>query len=157
MFLNEFEKLLASITKKRYDFTMIVGDFNARSTIWWSGDITTNEGINIEALNSYHGYEQVINEPNHILPNSVSCIDLIFADKPNLVVGSGVFRSLYVKCHHQIIFSKLNLNVVHPAPYQDLIWDYKKANVDCIGKSLNSVDWDFVFLIKISSTSPILK
>ena len=52
--------------------------------------------------------------------------------------------SLYVKCHHQIIFSKLNLNVVYPPPYQRLIWDYKKANVDCIKKSLDSVDWDLV-------------
>ena len=26
-----------------------------------------------------------------------------------------------------------------------MVWNYKKANVDCINKSLNSVDWDFVF------------
>ena len=143
MFLNEFEKLLASTTKKRSDFTVKVGDFNVRSITWWSGDITTTEGTNIEALTSYHGFEQVINGPTHILPNSASSIDLIFAGKLNLVVESGVFPSFYVKSHHQIIFSKLNLDVVYP-PYQRLIWDYKKANVDCIRKSLNSVDWDFV-------------
>ena len=34
--------------------------------------------------------------------------------------------------------------IYHP-PYQRLVWDYKKANVDCIKKSLNSIDWDFVF------------
>ena len=28
-------------------------------------------------------------------------------------------------------------------PYQRLIWDYQKANVDGIRKSLNSVDWEF--------------
>ena len=102
-----------------------------------SGDIITTEGSNIEALTSYHGFEQVINEPTHILPNSASCIDLIFANKPNLLVGNGVFPSLYVKCHHQIIFSKFNLNVVYPPPYQRLLWDYKKAYIDCIRKSLN--------------------
>ena len=48
-FLKEFEKLLSSITKKRTDFTLIVGDFNARSTAWWSGDITTTDGTYIEA------------------------------------------------------------------------------------------------------------
>ena len=62
---------------------------------------------------------------------------------PNFIVESGVFPSLYVKCHHQI-FSKLNLNVVYPPPYQHLIWDYKKANFDCIRKFLISIDWDFV-------------
>ena len=142
-FLYEFEKLLSILAQKRSDFTVIVGDFNARSTTWWSGDITNIEGTNIEALTSYHGFEQVINEPTHILPNSASCIDLIFADKPNLIVESGVLPSLHVKCHHQIIFSKLNLNVFYPPPYQRLVWDYKKVNIDCIRKALNSVDWVF--------------
>ena len=32
-------------------------------------DTTTIQGTNIEALTSYHGFEQVINEPTHILPN----------------------------------------------------------------------------------------
>ena len=44
-FLKEFEELLSSITKQRTDFTIIVGGFNARSTTWWSGDITTTEGL----------------------------------------------------------------------------------------------------------------
>ena len=55
--------------------------------------------------------------------------------------------SLYVKYHQ--IFSKLNLNVVYPPPYQHVIWDYKKANVDCIRKSLDSFDWD-LFLSNIN-------
>ena len=113
MFLYEFEKLPARITKKRSDFTAIVGDFHARSTTWWSGYITTAEGTNIVALTPYHGFEQVINEPTHILPNSASCIDLIFEDKLNLIVESGVFPSLYVKFHDQMIFSKLNLNIIY--------------------------------------------
>ena len=144
MFLNELEKLLASITKKRSDCAVIVGDFNVRSTTWWVGDIITTVCTNTEALTFYHGFEQVINELTHILQYSASCIDLIFTDKPNLVVESDVFPSLYVKCHHQTLFSKLNLNVVYLSLYQHLILDYQKTNVDCIRKSLNSVDWDFV-------------
>ena len=143
-FLKNLKNYLLILPKKS-DFVIINGDFNAKSTTWWSGDTNNVEGTSIEALTSYHGFVQVINEPTHILPNSSSCIDLIFADKPNLIVESGVFPSLHVKCHHQIIYSKLNLNVIYPPPYQRLIWDYKKANVDCIKKSLNSVDWDFVF------------
>ena len=144
IFLREFEKLLFSITKKRTDFTTIVADFNARSTTWWSGDITTTEGTNIEALTSCHGFEQVINEPLCILPSSASCTDLIFAEKPNLIVESGVFPSPHEKCHPQILYSKLNLNVVYSPPYQRLIWGYKKANVDGTRKSLDSVTWGFV-------------
>ena len=55
-----------------------------------------------------------------------------------------MLQSLHIKCHHQIVFSKINLNVFYPPPYQGLVWDYKKANIDCIRKSLNSVDWEFV-------------
>ena len=58
---------------------------------------------------------------------------------------SGVFPSLHVKCHHQMVYSKLNLNVVVcPSPCQRLICDYKKVNVDNIRKSLNSVNCGFV-------------
>ena len=57
MFLNEFEKLISSITKKKSGFTLIVGGFNVGSTTWWSGDITTTKGTNIEVLTSYHGFE----------------------------------------------------------------------------------------------------
>ena len=78
------------------------------------------------------------------MPNSAPCIDLIFADTPTIIVESGIFLSLHVKCHHQIVNSNLNLIVVYPLPYQHLIWDYKKSNVDCIKKSLDSVDSDFV-------------
>ena len=99
--------------------------------IWW----------NIKICNRS---EQVINEPTHILSNSASCIDLIFADKPNLIMESGVLPSLHAKCHHQIVYSKLNVNGIYPSPYQRLIWDYKKAIVDGIRKSLNSVHWGFV-------------
>ena len=108
---QSFHKEFSSITKKRTDCTIIVGDFNARSTTWWYGDITITEGTNIKALTFYHGFEQVINERTHILPNSVSYTDLIFANKPNLIVESGVLPSLHGKCHHQIVYSKLNLNV----------------------------------------------
>ena len=77
--------------------------------------------------------------------NSASCIDLIFAGTPNLIVESGIlFPSLNVKCHHQIAYSKLSLIVVYRPRCQHLIWDYKKANVDHIRKLLKSVDCGFV-------------
>ena len=127
-------------------------------TIWVLSKIKI-EVTNIEPLTSYHGFEQVINEPTHILSNSAVCIDLFSAEKPNLIDKGGVFRSLYVKCHHQIIFSKFNLNAIYLPLYQRLIWDYKKANADCIRTFINSVEWDFDLSnknIDQQSTSPIL-
>ena len=68
-------------------------------------------------------------------------IDLICTNKPNLIVDSGVLSSLNINFHHQIVYSKVNLNVVYLPPYQHLVLDYKRANIDCIRKYFDSVDW----------------
>ena len=78
----------------------------------------------------------LISDPTHLLPNSLSCIDLIFTDQPNLVVQSGVHPSLHPNCHHQITFSRYNLNVEYPPPYEKLVWDYKKANTESIKQAV---------------------
>ena len=80
-----------------------------------------------------------------MLPNSSSCIDLIFTEQPNVAVNSGVHPSLHVKCHHRIIHCKSNLMIIYPPPYERLAWDYKRANTDAIISSINQVDWEFLF------------
>ena len=78
---------------------------------------------------------------NSYLPNSSSCIDLIFTNQPNLVTESGVYPSLLLKCHYQIVFAKLNLNVEYPPLYERLIWDYKNVNIPSINRANNIFDW----------------
>ena len=129
-------------------FRLILGDFNCRSNSWWKGDISTKEGIDLESVSSSHGLHQLITDPTHILPQSSSCIDLIFIDQPNLVIDSGVHSSLHANCHHQITHCKLNLKIVFPLPYECLVWNYKKADVTAIRKALDLVNWDFIFLNK---------
>ena len=78
----------------------------------WSGDSTTIESTRLDFLVLIHGFHQLISELTHIiLPNSLSCIDLIFTDQPNFVVGSGVHSTLHENCHHQITYCKLNLRL----------------------------------------------
>ena len=72
---------------------------------------TTEEGTMLENLTSLFGMKQLISDPTHILQHSSSCIDLIFVNQPNLVIDSGIHRSLHQNCHHQIIFCKLNLKI----------------------------------------------
>ena len=129
-------------------FRLILGDFNCRSNSWWKGDISTKEGIDLESVSSSHGLHQLITDPTHILPQSSSCIDLIFIDQPNLVIDSGVHSSLHANCHHQITHCKLNLKIVFPLPYECLVWNYRKADVTAIRKALDLVNWEFIFLNK---------
>ena len=125
--------------------TFMTGEFNVRSSSWWSDDINTVEWMRLESITSYYALHQIINEPTHILPSSTSCIDLIFTNQPNLVINSGVHPSLHQNCHHQIIFAKINLKVYYPPPYKRLVWDYKKANIDAINLAIKSFNWENAF------------
>ena len=78
-------------------FTIILGDFNARSSSWWKEDKTATKGTHFEALTSLHNFHQLISEPTHLLPHSNPCIDLIFTDQLNLEVNCGTHSSLNSK------------------------------------------------------------
>ena len=89
--------------------------------------------------------KQVITKPTHILESSASCIDLIFINQPNIVMDSGVHLSLNEKCHHQIIYSKLNLRIEYPPPYIRKISDYNRSETDSINRSIEIFDWSYLF------------
>ena len=122
--MNSYQILssvLNFVKQSQPSFTIILGGFDARSKSWWADGTTSPEGTDIDSLTTVHGLQQLISEPTHLLPNSLSCIDLIFTDQPNLVVDSGVHPSLHPNCHHQIIFCKFNLMIKYPPPYERLV------------------------------------
>ena len=102
LFLTNLERLFSDINKRKPSLSVVTGNFNARSSYWWSN------------LASSNGFSQLINEPTHFQNNSSSCIDLILTDQPNLSVNTGVHSSLHPNCHHQIFHSSFNLNVYYP-------------------------------------------
>ena len=126
-------------------FVLITGDFNVRSTNWWKNDLSMSEGTQVDSLTTFYGLSQIISDPTHILPNSSSCIDLIFTNQPNLVSESGVHPYLHPKCHHQIVFAKLNLKVGYPPLYERLLWDYKNADIPSINPATDIFDWGYSF------------
>ena len=136
-FLENFDHTLNHINSLNPSFVIILGDFNAKSSSWYANDITSNEGFNIENITSFYGFCQLISSPTHILPTSSSCIDLIFTDQPSIILNSGVHSSLHPNCHHQIIFTKINLKIEFHSPYKRLVWDYKNGNIDYINQSIN--------------------
>ena len=56
--------------------------------------IENDEGKTFEILTTDLGLQQQILEPTHIMSDFQSCIDLIFSDKPNLFLESGIHPSL---------------------------------------------------------------
>ena len=109
-FLPNFEKILSHTTLCNSLITIILGDFNARSSVWWTRNITTIERTKLKSLTSVYGFHQLTSQPTHLLLQTSSCVDLIFTDQPNLIVDSGLHPLLHSNCHHLITYYKLNLN-----------------------------------------------
>ena len=128
--------MLQEIIALNPNFSIILGDFDARSKPWSKSDINTIEGAKIDSVTTSYGLQQLITQLTHLLANSSSCIDFIFNDQPSLIIDCGIHPSLHPNCHHQIVYCKLDLKIVYPPPYQRHVSDFKM------------IDWQFMFLNK---------
>ena len=115
---DEFEKFsknlelnLDIVSPNNPFLTVVIGDFNAKSNLWYKNDNTKNEGSKFDGIASQFGLHQLINEPTHLTRNASSCIDLIFTSQQNLVMESGVHSSLHENCHHQITWQNSILKI----------------------------------------------
>ena len=88
-------KIYESIQKENPTVTILCGDFNARSPIFWEGDIENFAGrLFNEILISNH-LKQLISEPTHLRNDGYqSCIDLICTDQPYLFTDTWILPSL---------------------------------------------------------------
>ena len=145
-FIRNLEKLLININSLDPHFVILLGDFSAKSNSWSVNDTTTEEGTILEILPTLHGMKLLISAPTHILQHSSSCIDLIFANQPNLVIDSGIHLSHHQNCHHKVIFCKLNLKIEYPQPYAREVWDYGKTQIDLANRAIDQFDWVNLFL-----------
>ena len=68
-FLSNFEKFMNDINKRKPSLSVATGDFNSRSSFWWSKD--TIEGLKLFSIASFNGISQLINEPIHIQTNVI--------------------------------------------------------------------------------------
>ena len=107
-FCNNFELTLDAVSATNPFLIVAIGNFNAKSSNWYTGDTTTFEGSKIEAITSQFGLQQIINEPTHIQGKSESYIDLIFSSQ-----------------------------VQYPPPYEREVWHFKIANTDHIKRVIN--------------------
>ena len=144
-FCTDFDLFLSNINDLSPPCSIITGDFNARSTKWWKLDKENFEGREINFITRAAGFSQLITPPTQRTKDSVSCIDLIFTSNANLINSSGVEMSLFEKCHHNIVYNKIDFKITTPPPNMREVWDYKNASAESIQRSIFSIDWDFLF------------
>ena len=57
--------IMSNINDEKPLAFIFTGDFNARSNIWWSQEITNSQGSKIDTLLSTSAYHELINLPIH--------------------------------------------------------------------------------------------
>ena len=67
-FSSGLEDLLSNVLCSKSQFTIIFDDLNARSPAYWSQDIATLHGTQIDPLTITYGFRQIIIDPTHIPP-----------------------------------------------------------------------------------------
>ena len=112
---------------------IVISDLNAGNSKWWSSDKQNFEGGGIHSSTTSAGYTQLTDQPTHIISNSFSCIDVVFASNPNVIYNSNVELSLFDKCYRNYVFGELNFMVPLPPTYKRQMWDYKKLMLNVFG------------------------
>ena len=76
------ENIYESIRKENPSVSILCGDFNARSPLFWEGDSENSAGRLLNNFLISNHLEQLIDEPTHVRNDgSQSCVDLICADQ----------------------------------------------------------------------------
>ena len=118
LFKQRWEETIININDCSPIIAMYTGDFNVRNSEWWNGDSTNLQGTELAELVAQYNLDQVIDGPTHILPNSASCIDLIFTMETNFATELRVLPSLFLRNHHQLIFAKVSFTTFFPPAYK---------------------------------------
>ena len=67
----------------------LVGDFNAKSRVWWDGQVTNDAGAQLERFASINGLSQVIEGPTRLVDGGCHTqLDLVFVSAATLVQDS---------------------------------------------------------------------
>ena len=77
---------------------------------------------------------------NYFTNESLSCTELIFSANTSAVKFCGSELSIFEKCHQNIIYGTLCVDVLLPPPCFRDIWDHKHANTESIQKHISTFD-----------------
>ena len=77
-FTDNFELTLDTLAESNSHLIVVLEDFSIKPKNWDINEKTTTESAMIEFFSSQYEFNQIIDEPKHVIENSSSCIDLIF-------------------------------------------------------------------------------
>ena len=78
------------------------------------------------------GFSQVIKKPSHFINGTYSFINLSFSFNMSFKINYGIVQSIFEKCHSNIIYRTLDVNVLLLPLYYREILDYKNVDTESI-------------------------
>ena len=142
-FLSSLEDLINETAFSNSLFYVIFGDFNARSPTWSTDDKTSVEDAQLDEFIKLFFLSSWTSLAYNITNTFNETINITYRPYSYFVIYSGVHPSLHTNCHQQITYCKLNLSIKFP--YEQLVWDYNKGDIDQIKISLEKVNWENMF------------
>ena len=133
--------LLSTINDNHPTRSILIGDFNAKSSKWCISDKSNRAGRERDNITTSAGYSQLINKPTHFVNKTSPCIGLIFSSDLKITLTCVIEKTIHEQCHHDIIYGTLNFSVPLPPPYYREIWNHKHANTENIQKAISIFDW----------------
>ena len=142
---GEYQILLNNINNELPLCSVATGDFNACCSRRWKNDTTNFQDQELDSLTSSARYNQIIDKSTHVTNNSMSCIGLTFRTNQSGVSNHGFDASIFDKCQLNIIYNKISISV--PLPRIDVreVWDYKKANIENVKKTVSNFNYNKPF------------
>ena len=95
MFRQRWEEAIININGCSPTIVIYIVVFSARNSEWWNGDSTNLQCTELSELAAKYNLNQIIDSPTHILPNSASCIELIFTIETNLMPSREFFLRFF--------------------------------------------------------------
>ena len=71
-----------------------------------------------------------------------------------MVIDSGVYASSHSNCYHQIAYTKVDLKIFYPPPYERTMWHLKHASSDHIKRAIDIFDWQSA-LNNLAANDPV--
>lgn len=115
---------------------IVTGDFNLNQ-------LNNTDRVKIDDISMQFGLHQLINDCTHFTEHSSSIIDLMFVDKKDSVLYSGVSDPFIPNLirYHCPIFAIFKFAKPKSATYKRTIWKYEDGDYDKLRTLLSETDW----------------
>ncbi len=118
---------------------VVMGDFNLNL-------LKNPDKEKIDDISLQFGFHQLIKDPTHFTEHSSSLIDLIFVNKLDSVIYSGVsdpFLPNFVR-YHCPIFAIFKFSKPKIPKYRRTIWKYNVGDYEKLRTILSQTDWSYL-------------